>query len=106
MEINAYVPGKATSHDGKKLIKLSANENPLGTSQSVQLARKIPSNAAEYPDPDSSELRNKIGQIYGLNPDKIICGTGSDELLNLVAQGFAGPGDEVLFSSIVFQFTK
>ena len=49
-----------------KLIKLSANENPLGTSQSVQLARKIPSNAAEYFD-RFCELRNKIGQIYGLN---------------------------------------
>ncbi|MGB1463880.1 MAG: histidinol-phosphate transaminase, partial [Parvibaculales bacterium] len=61
LDMPAYVGGKEAVDGIADPFKLSANENPLGTSQSVQLARKIPSNAAEYPDPDSSELRNKIG---------------------------------------------
>ncbi|MEL7445774.1 MAG: histidinol-phosphate transaminase [Pseudomonadota bacterium] len=101
--IHAYVPGKATSSDGRALIKLSANENPLGTSpaalEALEAARE---EAATYPDPGSRELRRQIGEVHGLDPERIVCGTGSDELLNLAAQGFAGPGDEVLFSRYSF----
>ncbi len=102
MGIHAYVPGKSTSSDGRKLIKLSANENPLGTSAAALAARAALTGAADYPDPDSSTLRNAIGELHGIDPARIVCGTGSDELLNLVAQGFAGPGDEVLFSRFSF----
>ena len=102
MGIHAYVPGKSTSSDGRKLIKLSANENPLGTSAAALAARAALTGAADYPDPDSSALRNAIGELHGIDPARIVCGTGSDELLNLVAQGFAGPGDEVLFSRFSF----
>ena len=102
MGIHAYVPGKAVSADGTQLIKLSANENPLGTSEAAHVARKAVADSAEYPDPDARELRLKIGEVHGLDPARIVCGTGSDELLNLAAQGFAGPGDEVLFSKFSF----
>jgi len=102
MGIHAYVPGKAVSADGTQLIKLSANENPLGTSEAAHAARKAVADSAEYPDPDARELRLKIGEVHGLDPARIVCGTGSDELLNLAAQGFAGPGDEVLFSKFSF----
>ena len=102
MGIHAYVPGKAVSADGTQLIKLSANENPLGTSEAAHAARKAVVDSAEYPDPDARELRQKIGEVHGLDPARIVCGTGSDELLNLAAQGFAGPGDEVLFSKFSF----
>ncbi len=97
--IHAYVPGKATGDDGRRLVKLSANENPLGTSDhalaALQAAR---AEAASYPDPDALALRAALAQLNNLNADRIVCGTGSDELLNLAAQGFAGSGDEVLFS--------
>ncbi|MEP3422904.1 MAG: histidinol-phosphate transaminase [Erythrobacter sp.] len=101
--IHAYVPGKATGDDGRALIKLSANENPLGTSvaalDSLTSAREAHDNgAAAYPDPDSKALRSALAELHGLDVDRIVCGTGSDELLNLAAQGFAGSGDEVLFS--------
>jgi len=97
--IHAYVPGKATSSDGRKLVKLSANENPLGTSKVALAAlEQARGEAASYPDPDARELRRSIAQLHGLDIDRIVCGTGSDELLNLAAQGFAGQGDEVLFS--------
>ncbi len=97
--IHAYVPGKATSSDGRALVKLSANENPLGTSPAaIEALESARDEAASYPDPDAKALRAKIAEIHGLDADRIVCGTGSDELLNLAAQGFAGVGDEVLFS--------
>lgn len=97
--IHAYVPGKATASDGRALVKLSANENPLGTSSAALAAlEEARGEAASYPDPDAKALRAAIAQLHSLDADRIVCGTGSDELLNLAAQGFAGAGDEVLFS--------
>ena len=93
--IHAYVPGKSTGKDGRALIKLSANENPLGTSEAALAAKAQP--PALYPDPDSKALREAIGARHGLDPARVVMGTGSDELLNLVAQGYAGPGDEVIY---------
>lgn len=97
--IHAYVPGKSAGSDGRALIKLSANENPLGTSPAALAALEASrGEAASYPDPDSKALREALGALHGLDPARIVCGTGSDELLNLAAQGFAGAGNEVLFS--------
>lgn len=96
--IHAYVPGKSAAPDGRSLTKLSANENPLGTSAAALAARlAVADAAATYPDPDSKALRAKLGEVHGVDPARIVCGTGSDELLNLAAQGFAGPGDEVVY---------
>ena len=95
--IHAYVPGKSTGADGRPLIKLSANENPLGTSAAALAARAEAAAASRYPDPDSKALRTAIGTVHGLDPALIVMGTGSDELLNLAAQGYAGPGDEVIY---------
>ena len=95
-EIHAYVPGKSAGADGRPLIKLSANENPLGTSPAALEARGAAATPETYPDPDSRALRAAIGEIHGIDPARIVCGTGSDELLNLAAQAFAGEGDEVV----------
>ncbi|MCK9541612.1 MAG: histidinol-phosphate transaminase [Novosphingobium sp.] len=95
--IHAYVPGKSTGADGRPLIKLSANENPLGTSPAALAARAQAAAPSRYPDPDSKALRAAIGELHGIDPALIVMGTGSDELLNLAAQGYAGPGDEVLY---------
>ena len=95
--IHAYVPGKSTGADGRPLIKLSANENPLGTSHAALAAAGHAQAGYLYPDPDSVALREKIGALHGIDPARIACGAGSDELLNLAAQAFAGPGDEVLY---------
>jgi len=100
--IHAYVPGKSRAADGKPLAKLSANENPLGTSPLALEARAAAGAPSLYPDPDSAELRRAIGGLHGIDPARIVCGTGSDELLNLAAQAFAGPGDEVLFPRYSF----
>ncbi len=95
--IHAYVPGKSAGKDGRKLIKLSANENPLGTSPVALAAREGAAAPALYPDPDSKALRQAIGDLHGIDPARIVMGTGSDELLNLAAQGYAGQGDEVVY---------
>jgi len=95
--IHAYVPGKSRSSSGREVIKLSANENPLGTSPAALAARGEAKGPAAYPDPDSRELRAALGALHGIEPARIVCGTGSDELLNLAAQAYAGPGDEVLY---------
>ncbi|MBT8427631.1 MAG: histidinol-phosphate transaminase [Erythrobacter sp.] len=101
-KIHAYVPGKSKGADGRELIKLSANENPLGCSEHALAALAEPAGPARYPDPDSTALRAKIGEVHGIDPARIVCGTGSDELLNLAAQAFAGPGDEVLYARFSF----
>lgn len=95
--IHAYVPGKSKAADGRPLVKLSANENPLGTSPKALAALAAAGEPARYPDPESTELRGAIGALHGIDPARIVCGTGSDELLNLAAQAFAGPGDEVIY---------
>lgn len=106
-EIAAYVPGHAVSADGRALIKLSANENPLGTSPAaLEALAEARLEAATYPDPDATALRGQLAKLHQLDPARIVCGTGSDELLNLAAQGFAGRdengADEVLFSRYSF----
>ena len=95
--IHAYVPGKSAGADGRPLVKLSANENPLGTSALALAARAAAAEPSRYPDPDSKALRAAIGALHHIDPARIVMGTGSDELLNLAAQGYAGPGDEVLY---------
>lgn len=100
--IHAYVPGKATGSGGRPLTKLSANENPLGTSPAALAALRDAAAPGRYPDPDSTALRQAIGAKHGIDPAQVVCGTGSDELLALAAQAFAGPGDEVLFPRYSF----
>lgn len=96
--IAPYVPGKARAEDGRPLVKLSANENPLGTSAAARdAARAALADLATYPDPGAAALRDAIAAQHGLDPDRIIYGTGSDELLHLAASAYAGPGDEVIY---------
>jgi histidinol-phosphate aminotransferase len=95
--IHAYVPGKSKSASGREVIKLSANENPLGTSPAALEARAAATMPSLYPDPDSTELREALGRLHGIDPARIVCGTGSGELLTVAASAFAGPGDEVLY---------
>lgn len=100
--IHAYVPGKSKSAAGKPLVKLSANENPLGSSPAALAALAEAHVAADYPDPDTRALREKIAEVHGLDPDLIVCGTGSGELLHCAVQALCGPGDEVVCSRFSF----
>jgi histidinol-phosphate aminotransferase len=96
--IAPYIPGKSASDDGRPLIKLSANENPLGTSDHARAAfLDAAADMARYPDPAATALREALAAKYDLDPARVIYGTGSDELLHLAASAYAGPGDEVLY---------
>lgn len=98
MAIAPYKPGRATSDDGRQVIKLSANENPLGTPEGAREAlRRADDSLFRYPDPGAAVLREAIGAKYGLDPLRVIYGTGSDEVLHLAAGAFAGPGDEIIY---------
>lgn len=101
-EIHAYVPGKSADDTGRKLVKLSANENPLGTSAAALAARGEAATPDRYPDPDSTALRQAIGDVHGIDPARIVCGTGSGELLNCAVQAYAGLDDEIVFSRYAF----
>lgn len=99
LDIAAYVPGKSKASHGKTLHKLSSNETPLGSSAAARAAlEKVAGNLELYPDGSSSELRAAIGEVYGLNPERIICGAGSDEILSLLAYTYLGQGDEAIYS--------
>ncbi|MEO6152933.1 MAG: histidinol-phosphate transaminase [Croceibacterium sp.] len=95
--IHAYVPGASAGTGGAPLVKLSANENPLGSSPAALAARSEAVQPSLYPDPDSSALRAAIGRVHGLDPAQIVCGAGSGELLALAATAYAGPGDEIVY---------
>ena len=101
--ISPYVPGKAAADDGRPLIKLSANENPLGTSEAARTALvAATADLATYPDPGAVRLREAIAAVHGLDAARVIYGTGSDELLHIAASAYAGPGDEVLYVNYGF----
>ena len=107
LEIAPYVPGKSKLDDAGPIIKLSSNETPLGPSPAAIEAFKIASGRLErYPDGSASELREAIGQAYGLNPERIVCGAGSDELLSLLAAAYLGPGDEAIYTEHGFLVYK
>jgi histidinol-phosphate aminotransferase len=96
--IAPYVPGRATTDSGKAAAKLSSNENPLGTSAfALDAYRAAADSVHRYPDASAAALREAIAARYGLDPGRVIYGTGSDEILHLVAGAYAGVGDEILY---------
>ena len=100
MDIAAYVPGKSHAPAGvARVHKLSSNENPFGPSdKAVEAFRRAAHNLHRYPGTDHAALRQAIGEVHGLDPARIICGVGSDEIITFLCQAYAGPGDEVLFT--------
>src|SRR5713101_6575814 len=94
LDIEAYVPGKSTAPGVKRIFKLSSNETPLGPSpKAIAAYRRMADHLEDYPDGAASELREAIGRAYGLDPDRIVCGAGSDDLLNLLADAYLADGD-------------
>jgi histidinol-phosphate aminotransferase len=98
MGIAPYIPGRSTTDDGRKVVKLSSNENPLGTPEAARRAFMQAALSLErYPDASGSIVREALAAKHGLDPARIIYGNGSDEVLHLAAGAFSGPGDEVIF---------
>jgi histidinol-phosphate aminotransferase len=102
-EIEAYKPGKSKFKKLKKIIKLSANESALGMSPSVaKIISNQKLNLERYPDGKSELLRKEISKKYKCNFEKIICGAGSDEVIQMICQLFLKPKDQVVVPQYSF----
>ena len=101
--IEAYKPGKSRVKKLRKIIKLSANESALGISpkaKKIIANKKI--NLDKYPDGKSKNLRKSISKTYNCNSEKVICGAGSDEVIQMICQLFLNPKDEVIVPEYSF----
>lgn len=98
MEIALYQGGQSHLDGRSDVLKLSSNESPYGPSPAALLAAQTSlSSLHRYPSTDHAALRKAIAEVHRLDPDRIICGAGSDEIITFLCQSFAGPGDEVLY---------
>ncbi|HWA04126.1 MAG TPA: histidinol-phosphate transaminase [Rhizomicrobium sp.] len=103
LEITPYVGGRADAEGVAEPEKLSSNESALGPSAAAVAAYREASACLHYyPEGSAHHLRHAIAEFYGLDPARIVCGNGSDELLTMMAGAYLRPGDEVLFSAHAF----
>ena len=101
--IEPYKPGKSKIKKLKNIIKLSANESALGMSTKVtKVISNKKLNFERYPDSKSQNLRKEISKKFKCNPDKIICGAGSDEVIQMICQLFLKSKDEVVVPQYSF----
>src|SRR5436190_19394526 len=96
LDIAPYTPGKTPLPEpGRKVFKLSANETPFGPSpRAIEAYKQAAAHLEDYPEGTSRVLRQAIGRAFGLDPDRIICGAGSDEIPNLLAHTYLSRADE------------
>lgn len=107
LDIAPYVAGKSKAAAGQRVAKLSSNETPLGPSPKAIAAFKSAADTLHrYPDGSTAALRLAIGETFGLPPERLICGAGSDELIGLLIHAYAGAGDEILMSAHGFLMYK
>jgi histidinol-phosphate aminotransferase len=105
--MKGYVPGLQPD-PSQKYIKLNSNENPFPPSLRVRevLSRLNYEDLRIYPDPVSLEIREKLAALYGFSPDQIICGNGSDDILNIIVRTFVQPGEAIGFYEPAFPLYK
>jgi histidinol-phosphate aminotransferase len=100
LTIDPYVPGKSSAPGVARVFKLSSNETPLGPSpKAIAAYRAVADRLADYPDGAATALREAIGRAFGLDPNRIVCGAGSDDLLNLLADAYLRDGDEAIYTT-------
>ncbi|MEZ5667811.1 MAG: histidinol-phosphate transaminase [Alphaproteobacteria bacterium] len=103
MDIAPYVPGAQGAKGQSAPARLASNENPLGCSpQAREAYRALAGDLHLYPDGGALALREAIAAAHGLEADRIVCGTGSDELIGMLTRAYAGPGDRVVYSQYGF----
>jgi len=103
LNIEPYKPGKSSIKRLNDVTKLSANESALGVSPKVKkiiLNKKF--SFSKYPDGKSKELINQISRKFKCNKNKIICGSGSDEVIQMLCQLFLNPKNEVIVPQFSF----
>lgn len=105
LSLSPFVQGKGKLEGVENPLKLSANESMSGPSPKAKAAYNAMSESnilSHYPDGSQLALRTAIGETFDINPDKIICGNGSDELIQLLMRAYLSPGDEVIVSQYSF----
>lgn len=102
-----YQQGKHAISGVAHPIKLSSNESAYGPSPAALAAyRSAAGQLHRYPDGSQSDLRQAIGAALGLDPDRIICGNGSDEMILLMIRAYLQAGDQVILSENNFEMAK
>ncbi len=103
INLQAYKPGRSITKKNNKIIKLSANESALGISDKAKkVLKSFNSNISKYPDGKFKELINTISKKYNCDLNKVICGSGSDEIIQMLCQLFLNKGDEVIVPQYSF----
>ncbi|MGB0904582.1 MAG: histidinol-phosphate transaminase, partial [Mangrovicoccus sp.] len=107
LEIALYQGGASHVAGVTNVVKLSSNENPFGPSpKAIEAYKAAAGQLHRYPSTDHRALREAIAEIHGLPAEQIICGVGSDEVINWLCQAYAGPGDEVLYTEHGFSMYR
>ena len=106
LDMPAYVGGRDAVKGVANPHKMSANENPLGASPAARAALEEAFDPSVYPDGHATALREALAKLNRLNAENIVCGNGSDEILQLLTQAYLGPGDEVLHTEHAFLIYK
>ena len=107
MDIALYQGGAASVEGVADVVKLSSNENLYGPSPRASDAfRQSAGELHVYPSTQHERLREAIGEVYGLDPSRVICGVGSDEIISFLCYAYAGPGEEVLHTEHGFGMYK
>ena len=103
LDIVPYVPGNLDQLDPDKVVFLASNESPLGASPAaISAFQQCAAKLHLYPDAGCHDLRAAIANRYQLNAEQIVCGNGSERLIDFITSAYAGPGDEVLYSEFGF----
>jgi histidinol-phosphate aminotransferase len=99
LDIAPYVGGEAALPGVNRVYKLSSNEGAFGTPPSAQETyRRLAGELHRYPDGAATELRRAIGARFGLDPARIVCGAGSDDLIYQLCLAYGGPGTELVMT--------
>lgn len=107
LDIAPYVGGKPHGKVSPDLVKLSSNETPLGPSpRAINAYIEAAGSLHRYPDGNASGLRQAIAGVYGMAPERIVCGNGSDELIGMLIHAYARPGDNIVMSRHGFLMYK
>lgn len=101
LDIEPYRAGGRVPGPGGPVL-LASNESPLGSSPKALAAIQATQDLARYPDGSSAALREAIAEVHGLEAAQIVCGSGSDELLSLLAHAYLRPGDEAVITGHAF----
>lgn len=108
--ISPYQPGKPISELAREMglaeesiVKLASNENPLGVGEKAREAMlKVVADIARYPDGNGYELKDALHRRYGVGHDQVVLGNGSNDVLELAARAFLGPGVDAVYSQHAF----